>query len=150
LEVALALGGQAPGEAFELEVALRRDAVARQELGELVDLARAEGHVDEGELLEDALLHRLRPAAADPDHPRRVLDLEPLRFTEVAHQPVVGLLADRAGVEQDQVGPVARGSLPVAERLEHALHALGVVLVHLAPERREVVAPVRLAHAAGG
>ena len=54
-------------------------------------------------------------------------------------EPVVRLLADRAGVEEDQVGAVARLDLAVAERLEHALHALGVVLVHLAPEGGEVV-----------
>jgi hypothetical protein len=35
----------------------------------------------------------------------------------------------------------SRGSAPrVAERLEHALHPLGVVLVHLAPEGGDVVA----------
>ena len=34
----------------------------------------------------------------------------------------------------------ALGRLAVAERLEHALHPLGVVLVHLAAERRQVVA----------
>ena len=39
-----------------------------QELGELVDLARAEGDVDERELPEDLVLDRLRPAAADADH----------------------------------------------------------------------------------
>ena len=69
----------------------------------------------------------------------RVLGLQPLGLAEVPDQPVVGLLADRAGVEEDQVGVVARGRLAVAERLEHALHPLRVVLVHLAPEGGEVV-----------
>ena len=101
LELALALHRQVPGEALEL---LGGDAVARQELGELVHLTRAERNVDEREHVEDLVLQRLRPAAADPDHPLRVLFLEPLGLAEVAHEPVVGLLADGAGVEQDQVG----------------------------------------------
>ena len=68
------------------------------------------------------------------------LGLQPLGLAEVGDEPAVGLLADRAGVEQDQVGLVARRRLGVPERLEHPLHALGVVLVHLAAERRDVVA----------
>jgi hypothetical protein len=58
----------------------------------------------------------------------------------VGDEALVGLLADRAGVEQDEVGVRPRRRLGVPERLEHALHALGVVLVHLAAERRDVVA----------
>ena len=57
-----------------------------------------------------------------------------------ASEAAVGRLADRAGVEEDQVGLGALRRLAVAERLEHAPHALGVVLVHLAAEGREVVA----------
>ena len=75
--------------------------------------------------------------------------LTPLRLAEVRDEPVVGLLADRAGVEEDQVGVGARRRLGVAERLEHALHALGVVLVHLAAERRDVVALHRPRSVAG-
>ena len=70
--VARALGRQVAGEALELEVALRGQRVAGQELGELVHLARAERDVDEREALEDLLLDRLRPAAADADDPLRV------------------------------------------------------------------------------
>ena len=132
-------GGQVAGEALELEVALRGERVAGQELGQPVDLARAEGHVHEREHLEHLVLERLRPAAADADHPAGVLGLQPLGLAQVADQAAVGLLADGAGVEQDQVGAVAGRRLAVAERLEHALHALGVVLVHLAPEGGQVV-----------
>ena len=81
--------------------------------------------------------------AAARDDAGRVVGLEPLRLTQVPHQAVVRRLPYRAGVEQDQVGAVAVGRLPVAEHLEHPLHALGVVLVHLAPEGGDVVA---LAH----
>ena len=141
LELPRPLHRQVPGEPLELEVALRADRVGRQELRQAVDLARAEGDVDEREALEDLVLDRLRPAAADADHPRRVLGLEALRLPEVREEAAVGRLADRAGVEQDQVGAVTLRRLLVAERLEHAAHALRVVLVHLAPEGGDVVAP---------
>ena len=138
LHLAGALGRQVAGEALELEVALRGERVRRQELGELVHLAGAERDVDERELAEDLLLDRLRPAAADADHARRVAPLERLGLVQVGDEAVVGLLADRAGVEEDQVGVGALGHLAVSERLEHPLHPLGVVLVHLAPEGGDV------------
>ena len=50
LDVARALAGQVAGEALELEEALGGQRVAGQELGQLVDLAGAEGDVDEREL----------------------------------------------------------------------------------------------------
>ena len=139
LELALAAHRQVSGEVLELEVALGRERVGGQELGQPADLARAEGDVDEREALEDLVLDRLRPAAADPDDPGRVLGLEPLRLAEVGDEAVVGRLADRAGVEQDQVGLGALRGRPVAERLEHPPHPLGVVGVHLAPEGRHVI-----------
>ena len=49
LELALALCRQVSGEVLEVEVALRRQRVLRQELGQLVDLPRAEGDVHERE-----------------------------------------------------------------------------------------------------
>ena len=67
LELARAAHRQVPGEVLELEVALGGQRVAGQELGELVDLAGPEGDVDEREALEDLVLDRLRPAAADAD-----------------------------------------------------------------------------------
>src|SRR5439155_84269 len=52
----------------------------------------------------------------------------------------VRLLADRAGVEDEHVGVVARVRLPQPELLEHALDPLRVVSVHLAAEGRDEVA----------
>ena len=139
LELALSPGRQVAGEPLELEEPLRAEAVAGEELGELGHLARPEGDVHEREALEDLVLERLGPAAADAHDPLGVLGLEPLRLAEVAEQPVVGRLTDRASVEEDHVRRRAVVRLPVAERLEHALHALRVVLVHLAPEGGDVV-----------
>ena len=129
-----------PREALELEEALRADRVGRQELGQAADLPGPEGDVHEREPLEDLVLDRLRPAAADADDPARVLGLQALRLAQVRDEARVRRLADRAGVEEDQVRAFALGRLLVAERLEHAAHALRVVLVHLAPEGGYVVA----------
>src|SRR2546430_1730907 len=133
-----------PREALELEVALRRQRIADQELRKLVHLSWAERYVDERKALEDLVLERLRPAPAHADHALGLLALEPARLTEVRGQAAVGRLADRAGVEEDQVGLLALGRFPVTERLEHPLHVLGVVLVHLAAERGDVVAQVSI------
>ena len=138
LRGARALVRQVSGEPLELEKALRGERFRGEELGQLVDLAGAEGDVDERELAEHLVLDRLGPASADADQPLRVAPLERLRLVQVRDEALVGLLADRAGVEQDQVRVGPLGHLAIAERLEHALHALGVVLVHLAPEGRDV------------
>ena len=129
---------QVAREALELEVALGGERVGGEELGQLVDLARAEGDVHERELAEDLLLDRLRPAAADAHDALGIAPLERLGLAEVGDEAIVRLLADGAGVEEDEVRVPALGHLAIAERLEHALHALGVVLVHLAAERGDV------------
>ena len=131
---------QVAGEALELEVPLRRERIADQELGQPMDLAGTKCDVDEREALEDLVLQRLRPAAANPDHPLGPFPLQAPRFTEMGDEAAVGRLADRARVEQDEVGVAAPRGLGVAERAKHALHPLGVVLVHLAAERGHVVA----------
>ena len=113
LELAGALGRQVAGEALELEVALRAERVGGQELGELVDLARAEGDVDERELAEDVVLDRLRPAAADADDDVGPRALDALGLVQVGDEAAVGRLADRARVEEDEVGVVA---LPAPRR----------------------------------
>src|SRR4051794_35397816 len=140
LVAALAADRQVAREALELEEALRGDRVAGEELGELVDLTGAEGDVDERELAEDVVLDRLRPAPADADDALGIAPFERRRLAQMGDEALVGLLADRAGVEEDEVRIPRVGRLAVAERLEHALHALRVVLVHLAAERRDVVA----------
>jgi hypothetical protein len=137
-KLALAAGRQVAREVLELEVALGAERVGVEELRQLVDLARPEGDVDEREALEDLVLDRLRPAAADADDPLRIFGLEPLRLAEVGDEATVGRLADRAGVEEDQVGAVAALGLLVAERSKHPPHPLGVMHVHLTPEGGDV------------
>ena len=91
----------------------------------------------------------LRHAAADRDLHVGVARLGRAQLAEVAVELVVGVLAHRAGVEDDDVGdlgPLARGQageVDVAGRLEQAGEALGVVDVHLAAVRADVVGPGR-------
>src|SRR5205807_6112132 len=126
LELSCTLGRQAAGEPLELEEPLRGQRVAGEELGDLMNLARAERDIDEREALEHLLLDRLRPAAADADDPLRLLALESLRLAQMRDEAAVRRLADRARVEQDQIRLAPLGRLGVAERLEHPLHPLGV------------------------
>src|SRR3954452_5200872 len=96
LVAAVAARGQMAGEALELEEPLSGDRVGGQELGQLVDLAGAEGDVDERELAEDLVLHRLRPAPADADDDVLAPALDGGRLAQVGDEALVGLLADRA------------------------------------------------------
>ena len=107
---------------------------------EVGDGARAEGDVHERVLLEDPLALRLGVAAADRDHPLGVALLEDARVPEVRREPRVRLLADRARVEDEHVGLLRRRRLAEPELLEQTLDPLGIVRVHLAPERGHVVA----------
>jgi hypothetical protein len=93
-----------------------------------------------GKAVEHLLLHRLGPAAADTHRAARVFALQPLRLAQVGDEATVGRLADRAGVEEDQVGFGPLRRLLVAEGGEHAPHPLGVMHVHLAPEGGDVKA----------
>src|SRR5262245_26265777 len=106
--------------------------------------ARAEGDVDVGVQREQPFLLRLRVTAAHCDHLLRVTLLERARLREMRGEALVGLLADRARVEDEHVGFRLLGGLPQAQLLEHALDPLRVVGVHLAAERGDVVAPHRI------
>ncbi len=75
----------------------------------------------------------LRQAAADGDLHAGPGVLYRQQMAKVPVEPVVGVLPDGAGIEDDhvRVGPV--GGPLVARRLQEAGQALGVVHVHLAP-----------------
>ena len=103
------------------------------------DRTRPEGDVDVRVELEEPLPLGLGVAAADDDHLLGLALLQRRGLGEVRGEALVGLLADRARVEDEDVRLVLRHRLPEAERLEHALDPLRVVGVHLAPEGRDVV-----------
>ena len=136
-----------PGQVHKLAEFLTSDSLTAQGFFEFEGftghLPRAERHVDEREHLEHLVLQRLRPAAPHADDDVLAAALERGGVAEVRDEALVGLLADRARVEEDEVGLVALPGRRVAEPLEHALQALGVVLVHLAAEGRDVEPPHR-------
>ena len=126
------------------EAAARHGVAPRLDpLPEVRDRSGAERDVDERIALEDPLALRLRVAAADRDDEIGMAPLPCGRLAEVRRELRVGLLADRARVEDEDVGVLGLGRLAQPERLEHALDPLRVVSVHLASERRDVVAPHR-------
>src|SRR5262245_56427068 len=113
----------------------------RDPVAEVRDRAGPERDVDEGVLLEDPLALRLRVTATHGNDDLGSVPLHRARVAEVRGEARVRLLANRAGVEDDDVRLVLRRRLAEPQGLEHALDPLGVVSVHLAPEGRDVVAP---------
>src|SRR5205085_6977650 len=118
---------------------LHAEASGTEPFAEVRDRARAERDVDLRVQREDAPTLRLRVAAADGDHHLGPLPLACAGVAEVRSELRVGLLADRAGVEDDDVRLARITRLAQAELLEHALDPLAVVSVHLAAERGDVV-----------
>ena len=120
-----------------------REAAGCDPVAQVRDRAGTECDVDERIELEDPLSLRLGVAPADRDDDVGSLALHGAGVSEVRREPRVGLLADGARVEHDDVGLVRSGCLAQSERLEHALDPLRVVRVHLAAERGDVVPPHR-------
>ena len=114
------------------------------------DRAGPEGDVDLRVEREQALSLRLRVAAADGDDRPGPLALQLRRVPHMGGEARVGLLTDRARVEDDHVGLVLRGCLAEPELFEQALDPLGIVSVHLAAEGRDVVSAHREQDGIGG
>ena len=94
-----------------------------------------------GNCAEHLVLHRLRPAAADADHPLRDRARLSARASwrwEMKRSSAFSRIEQV--LNRIRSASSRSGASRVAERLEHALHALGVVLVHLAPEGGDVEA----------
>ena len=83
----------------------------------------------------------LRQAARHDDLAAVRCALPRLEVTEVAVELVVGVLADAARVEHDDVGVVLESPAHEPVGLEQAGDPLGVVLVHLAPVGANDIAP---------
>src|SRR5690606_22458295 len=106
---------------------------APDDLGELAHLIRPEDEVEVWHLLEEPRLLLLRHAAAHPDA-RAPLALEGPIAAEGREELLLALLADRAGVQDHQVGIVRRPGRRPARLRQRLDHAGGVGLVHLAAE----------------
>ncbi len=111
----------------------------RQQRGQAVIGVRPDDDVDARRAADDLGPLGLRDAAGDDDarlDPRRAA--RRLQPADVAVDLLGGLLADVAGVEDDDVGGVdARGGIALG--LEQLADALAVVDVHLAAEGLDVV-----------
>ena len=118
------------------------DPGAFEQRGQRADVVRAEHHVDPRGPVRDHGPVLLRQAAADGDLHAGMSVLDRQQVTEVPVQPVVGVLAHGAGVEDHDVGLGAVGGLAVAGLLEQAGEPLGVVHVHLAPVGADFEGPL--------
>ena len=77
--------------------------------------------------------------------------IEPLALglaAQVAVDLLLGVVANRAGVVEHQIGAVFPLGLPVAHRFENSGHALGIRLVHLAAEGGDPIAAAPVGGAA--
>ena len=114
----------------------------REQLGRPVHVVRAHHDVDVTGAAAHLVTVLLRQATGHDDLSTVALRLPRLQVAEVAVQLVVRVLADAARVQHHDVGVVeiVRGDEAVG--LEEPGDALGVVLVHLAPEGAHEVAPL--------
>ena len=114
-----------------------------EQIDDAMGVVGAEHDVDPRCPFLDRLLVLLGHAPADDDLHRRLAALHSPQGTEIAVQLLVGVLADGAGVEHDNVGIFWSVGRRHAIRLEQPADPLGVVLVHLAPEGPDEVALTR-------
>ena len=94
---------------------------------------RAQHNVHIGRAPTDLLALGLGDAARDGDHHgAAALGLHLAQAAEVGEHLLRRLLADVAGVEDDEVGILGCGRFHIAQRRQHIAHALAVIDVHLA------------------
>jgi hypothetical protein len=104
---------------------------ARHELAHPRHRRRAEHEIDVRRPLLDGALLELRHAAHHAEHNLRSLHLERTELAQLGEDLVLGLLADRAGVHEDEIGVGGVLGQLVALLAKQAGHPLRVVLVHL-------------------
>ncbi len=108
---------------------------AGDELGQAVIALRADHEVDDAGALDDLGAFGLGDAAGHRDHGLAALLLLLLpQAPELGIDLFGGLLADVAGVEDDEIGVLGRVRLDIALARQRVRHALGVIDVHLATE----------------
>ena len=94
----------------------------------------------QGARSQDLVPVLLRQAAAHGDLQAGPLLLQGPQLAEVAIKPVVGVFPNAAGIEDHDVGVLGAVGRDHPFGFEEPGQALGVVLVHLAPERAHEVA----------
>ena len=113
-----------------------------QEVEQMRERVGADHHVDPRCLPLDQALILLREAAAHDDLEIGMPVLDRLQVPQVPVELVVGVLPDRAGVQHDhaRLVDVVGGQHAVGH--QQPSDALGIVLVHLAPEGADQVSAV--------
>jgi hypothetical protein len=96
--------------------------------------------IDFGDAAEEGLAFLLGDAACDDDRDVGILLLAFGLASEVGVDLLFGVVADGAGVVEDDVGGEGVILPGHAHGFEHPCHALGVGFVHLAAEGGDVVA----------
>ena len=127
----------------------------RNELRQGVDAVHAEHEVHIGVALAQLFHHMLLVghAAAQADHQAGLFLLQALERAHIAENALLGVLADGAGVEEDEVGVFGLVAQAVADIHQHTLDALAVVdvlLTAVAMDERQRRGVVCLAHQLGG
>jgi len=128
----------------DLDLRLVLDASAFEQDRQRTEVVGAEDHIHPGGPGDDGVPVLLRHASADRDLHTGSGHLRRGEVTEVAVQPVVGVLPDRAGVEHHDVGLRVLSAAAVAGGLQDAGDPLGVMHVHLAAVGLHVIGAGRL------
>src|SRR5262249_11893529 len=100
------------------------------QLADPLDLPGPGDEIDPRGSLEDLLPPAVRDAAGDPHDELRMLALALRQDAELGVELVLGLLADRARVEQDHARRGALLGAAESPRLELAGHSLAVQHIH--------------------
>ena len=127
LELALAVHRQTAREAAVIEPKAPpcdTGAPGTDPFAEVWDRSRAERDVHVRVELEQPLALRLGVAAAYCDHLLGIARLDRPRLGQASGEALVGLLADRAGVEDEDVSVALVRCLSEAQLLEHSLDSL--------------------------
>ena len=126
------------GEA-DVDLRLARAAFGADEFGQAVQRLRPEHHVHVGRALHDGLALLAGHAAAHADDQVRARSLHGPEAAQVGEDLFLCLLADGAGVEQDDVGLFGVvGQLGVLGLGQEVGHPFAVIRIHLAPEGAQV------------
>src|SRR3990170_3855266 len=137
------VGGRAVGRDEGGRPELAAQVLEADGLHDRLELLRAGEDVDEGVAALELVGLQADHAAHDGDSELLALAAQLLQRAQLADRPLLGVVADRAGVEDDQVGLLRPGRLRPAEATEAGGQLLGVRLVHLAADGPDVVAHTR-------
>ena len=160
LEGAVTLDGNALIELFVVVSALKHalavDERAVKQLGKMVKRMGAENQSDKRKAVVDAVgdMLLLHHTAAQRDQNLRMLPLEIFQCADVAEHPVLRVLSDSAGVEQNEVGVIGRIRKGKARFCQHTLDffAVGDILLTAvgADIRQRNITALADAHQLGG